>query len=612
MSADDIPSLKIMALGRPFKVGMLYDFKTDKLIPNMLLWDDELISKHLICQSSLSNCIDIHISNTFTEKADLLGIDNNLKLSVLAGLVDLSGSAKLIDYCQTTEQKIQFILQYSITTHFHELPKHCLTKRDIKHQEIFNQENATHVVTDILYGAEIFLIFNRKLSDNENRTEVQNSVQDLLKKTRTLQIFDNDQLDLNNDEKKLADTLTCKYYGDIQLKSNPTSFKDAVKLIKQLPNLLGKNNQNTIQKKVLIYPLYLLDDFISSTKRYHEIDDHILSKSVQLMDSLYQLKINFSRIKNSLSSLKVFYRTERQLSTFVTRMTEIKSDIRRQMIKLLPKIRGKSVEEKALTHLLKNLDWSSLSKQKINNWIQIKTDEINIFTKFINDLRKQNNIQLLTSSFSKLQKNFNCELILCLIIHVTQKNDRFLNEFFQYLDGSFKQQNDTDNKIDCWFNQNKLVLIQKEIAQFIKFAKNNINKQNVKFIVDEQYIDEFEMKKGVTITLYQNGVPINFKIPSKPGRPYATDASCQNTTLSWTQPADGGESIQQYEIYGQSNLNQQWKLLFTTVDATQSAILSNLVVGKYQFKVQGITLAGYTSESDASNIIGQYILSFIV
>ncbi|CAF1340775.1 unnamed protein product [Rotaria sordida] len=111
------------------------------------------------------------------------------------------------------------------------------------------------------------------------------------------------------------------------------------------------------------------------------------------------------------------------------------------------------------------------------------------------------------------------------------------------------------------------------------------------------------MNKGVTTILYQNGIPINFKIPSKPGRPYATDASCQHTTLSWTKPAYGSESIHQYMIYGQNHLNSQWKLLLTTVDATPSAILSNLEEGQHQFKIQGITLAGYTDESDISDII---------
>ncbi|CAF1124808.1 unnamed protein product [Rotaria sordida] len=603
MSGDKIPALKIMALGRPFKVGMLYDYKTDRLIPNILLWDEKLISNYLTCQPSSSSNFEIHIINTFTERENLLGIDNNLKLSVLAGLIDLSGSSKLIDYRQSIKHNEQFILQYSITTHFHQLANHRFTKSDIKHRDLLDQQVATHVVTDIVYGAEIFLVFDCKLPDNENRTELHNSIKKLLKKTKALQISDIDQLDLSNKEKQLAETLTCQYYGDIQLESNPTSFNEAIKLLKQLPNLLGKNNENTKPKQVLIYPLYLLDDFIAAKKRFHQINNHILSKSVELLNSLHELIITLSDIKNNLSSMKIFYRTEQQLSIFCTRISEIEIDIRRQMMELLPKIRGTSLEERTLTDLFEKFNISLSTEQKLNNWIQFKTEEKNIFTTFINDLKKQNNIHLLTSSFTEVQKNFNHEFILRLIIHVTEENDPFLNELFQYLNDPTKRQIDKNIKIDCWFNQNNLASIQKQITLFIKFAKYNVDKKNIVFIVDEQYINKFEMNKGVTTILYQNGIPINFKTPSKPGRPYVTDASCQHTTLSWTKPTYGSESIQQYKIYGQNHLNSQWKLLLTTVNATQSAVISNLEEGQYQFKIQGITLAGYTDENDISDII---------
>ncbi|CAF1340791.1 unnamed protein product [Rotaria sordida] len=401
MSGDKIPALKIMALGRPFKVGMLYDYKTDRLIPNILLWDEKLISNYPTCQPSSSSNFEIHMINTFTERENLLGIDNNLKVSVLAGLIDLSGSI------------------------------------------------ATHVVTDIVYGAEIFLVFDCKLPDNENRTELHNSVKKLLKKTKALQISDIDQLDLSNKEKQLAETLTCQYYGDIQLESNSTSFNEAIKLLKQLPNLLGKNNENTRPKQVLIYPLYLLDDFIAAKKRFHQINNHILSKSVELLNSLHELIITLSDIKNNLSSMKIFYRTEQQLSTFCTRISEIEIDIRRQMKELLPKIRGTSLEERTLTDLFEKFNISLSTEQKLNNWIQFKTEEKNIFTTFINDLRKQNNIHLLTSSFTEVQKNFNHEFILRLIIHVTEENDPFLNELFQYLNDPTKRQIDKNIKIDC-------------------------------------------------------------------------------------------------------------------------------------------------------------------
>ncbi|CAF3952107.1 unnamed protein product, partial [Rotaria sordida] len=51
----------------------------------------------------------------------------------------------------------------------------------------------------------------------------------------------------------------------------------------------------------------------------------------------------------------------------------------------------------------------------------------------------------------------------------------------------------------------------------------NIDKKNIAFIVDEQSINKFEMNKGITTILYQNGVRINFKSPRKPERPLLAD-----------------------------------------------------------------------------------------
>ncbi|CAF1287756.1 unnamed protein product, partial [Rotaria sp. Silwood1] len=607
MAGDKAPALKMMALDRPFKVGMLYDYKTDRLIPNMLLWDEKLISNYLTCHSSSSRTYEVHINNNLTELEYLFGIDNNLKLSILAGLVDLPGSNNLIDYCQRIKQTERFILQYSITTHSDELAIRHFRKSDVKHQDLFHQRVATHVVTDVFYGIEIFFVFNRKLSDNENRTELHNSVKELLKKLTTLPISDIGQLHLSNGEKQLAETLTCQYYGDIQLKSNPTSFIEAIELLRQLPNLLGKNNENTKPIKVLLYPLYLLDDFATAKKRFHEINNHILSKSVEHMTSLHELVISLSDIKSNLSSLKIFYQTEQQLSRICTRMSEIETDIRKEMVKLLPEVRGTSLQEKSLTDLLEKFNFSLSTKQKLNDWIQFKTEEKNIFTSFINDLRKQDNINLLTFPFAEVRKNFNHKFILRLIIHVTEENDTFLNELLQYLEDYSKRDHDTNIKINRWFNQNNLALIQKQITLFIKFAEINVNKNNIVFVVDEEDINKFQRKKGVTTILYQNGVPMNFEIPSRPGRPHVTDNSCQNTTLSWTKPAQGSENIQQYMIYGRNHLNRHWKLLLSTVNDTPSAIISNLEEGKYRFKIQGITLAGYTEESDACDAIADIV-----
>ncbi|CAF4936196.1 unnamed protein product, partial [Rotaria sp. Silwood2] len=139
---------------------------------------------------------------------------------------------------------------------------------------------------------------------------------------------------------------------------------------------------------------------------------------------------------------------------------------------------------------------------------------------------------------------------------------------------------------------------------FIKFAQVNYSKKNIKFIANEEYADAFQMNKGVTFILYQNDVSTTFDIPSRPGQPYATNITDHSLTLNWSKPIYGSQSIQQYKIYSKNISNHKWNLLLTTANATLSVDISNLIKGKYQFKVQGTTLVGDTTKSDASNIIG--------
>ncbi|CAF1524563.1 unnamed protein product [Adineta steineri] len=73
MSIENKSTLKIMALGRQFELGMLYVYRTDKLIPNILLWGSHITPNTINCRSlSMQKCT-IHKKDTFKEKGDLLG-----------------------------------------------------------------------------------------------------------------------------------------------------------------------------------------------------------------------------------------------------------------------------------------------------------------------------------------------------------------------------------------------------------------------------------------------------------------------------------------------------------------------------------------------------------
>ncbi|UJR20441.1 hypothetical protein I4U23_023572 [Adineta vaga] len=600
MTTRNDSTTKIAALGRSFKPGMLYDYRTDRLIPNIFLWGNDLIPMNISCQNlSMSRCT-VHLRDTFTENANFLGIDDNLKMSIVAELVDLVGASKLLENRKTTNRTVRYIVKQSITTDLRSLTMGYSSKQYTKHPDIFDQQIATHVVTDVLYGVELIFIFERSISDDEDATYIQENIKHLLEKIPSFHFTSNDQLNWKDYERRLAETLTCQYCGDFQLRSDPTTFEQVVRLHKQLPELLGENNRNAIPQQVSLYALYLLDDLRLTEKRFSHINIRILSKSLELIDALHRFEIILNDLKHKFLAVRFFEKSIQQLSTSKNQFFEYETKIKRQLIDLLPNIRNGSMEETKLIKLLSIVDLSPEEKEKFDDWIRFKTKEARILASLLDDLRKQRNINLFTGSFREIEKKSKGQVLFRLIIHVTERKDRFLNELFRSFDNNSTQRN---AQIDCWYNQDNLTLIRKHLDRFIQVANNNQNRQNIEFLVNEQYAGEFPMKKGITTVLYRNGTPIDFEYPSQPGRPQVTDISGLNVTLHWSAPVHGNQTIEHYKVYGRNISNRQWQLLARTKDATGSTVISNLTDGKYEFKVQGMTVINETDESDVSDVV---------
>ncbi len=89
MLIENSSTFKIMALGRQFHLGMLYNLRTDKLILDTSLRSSDLMPNCINYRSSLSSIFELHTEDTFTKKVDLLRMNANLEMSVLNGLVDV-------------------------------------------------------------------------------------------------------------------------------------------------------------------------------------------------------------------------------------------------------------------------------------------------------------------------------------------------------------------------------------------------------------------------------------------------------------------------------------------------------------------------------------------
>ncbi|KAA8577581.1 hypothetical protein FQN60_002548 [Etheostoma spectabile] len=74
-----------------------------------------------------------------------------------------------------------------------------------KHQYVFDQGLATHVVTAILYGAQAFFVFDREVSEKEDHQDIQGNLKVMIKKIPSFAIEGEGSLKMEDKDKEHVD-----------------------------------------------------------------------------------------------------------------------------------------------------------------------------------------------------------------------------------------------------------------------------------------------------------------------------------------------------------------------------------------------------------------------
>ena len=172
---------------------------------------------------------------------------------------------------------------------------------------------------------------------------------------------------------------------------------------------------------------------------------------------------------------------------------------------MLPNIRAYLLAAEGLDQLLETHDLCFIKKTILDRWIQSRHEGLGILIDFFHDLGRRVNIHVTDSSF--LQD----KMVLHLIIHVVEKQDRFINVIFRF-------GQDQNPQIDPRFRQDSFEMIRTKIALFCEFVDCNGSYMNVEFVAGKKYADEFKMRRDVFTILYRDGSTTNFEIPSQPGQ----------------------------------------------------------------------------------------------
>ena len=557
----------IPAMGRPFDLGMLYDRRSEKLILGKTLWSAYHLGQAIKTITKPYTNSEVLAEDTIDDKTNALNIEGGIKLSFLAGLVNVQGAAKYLVDRKTSSHHSRVVLKYETTTELKQLTMEHLGRGKVEHPEVCDQHIATDVVVGILYGANAFLIFDQEVSKDESLKEVHGSMELLVKSLPGI------SAGITKDQKKKTEKMYCKMYGDFRTEESPTTYEEAVRVYKQLPSLIGDKGQNAVPVQVYLLPLSEIDG--KGQRMVREISANYISQTCEIQEHIQYIESKCSDLMRE-DVCSSFPRVKRQLTGFKSNIKRYKIFFQRRLLPLLPSIRGGGAEESALGNIFEEKERSPFAQTCIDDWIVEKEKEIK---------RLQGMIRFLGDTPFVSPKDVENEAldpsnehVVCCTFKIGKEDDPQILSMDGYLKGKVLPELERQASSGT-HDQNVWLRIRQTLKQFSELKSANEDHKEVMFFATEEW--SFSGKPGAFIYLYEEGKLGNddFKLSPKPGNLEAESARDNLIELWWNDPHWSENKIEKYKVQCKKNeANSDWITQYTPCgkDTKKTATISGL------------------------------------
>ncbi|XP_060715844.1 neoverrucotoxin subunit beta-like [Tachysurus vachellii] len=599
----DSKCMEIAALGRPLYPGILYDCRSDSFIPGVTLWDKKALRDDIDVHQKLKTQMNSAASDSLSDKANLLDISGSLKASFLSGLVEVGGSAKYLQDTKSSARQSRVTMQYSQTTTFEQLTMKELG--NITYPQVFEQKTATHVVTAVLYGAQVFMVFDCTSAENESKQVIEGNLNAMVKKIPCL--FNDGQapITITEDEKKMAENISITFYGDIELQENPTTYNEALEVYKKVPAMLKQQGKG-VPLTVWLYPLNLLDD--KAAKLVKEVDLSLLCETESLLEEFGKKE----RICNDLIKRQItddFPDLKDRLLKFQALHRNYTSLLKKALCRVLPAIRGGTQEDKALGDILSIHYTSPFNVSNMNKWLDDITTELNILSAYTVGLK---DITVVTSSGSlnSICLHPDVDVVVCLSFTSLKHDDSYLAALQDFNKSEeFKMLGQTSERVSIlqaaqpWFISPDIpAKMRQNLSLFTSFLKANKNEKRIKFIIAS--ISD-PRNPGTSIQLYQKGslTDPKFQPVSKPPKPLVETSDGKVTLKLLKSPT--GETVHFRVEYRMTPSNdseadvEEWTVIDTS-NAQNTFTLTGLKpTEQYWVRYRAVSNVGVSEASDS-------------
>lgn len=590
-------AVQIPALGRVFNLGTLYDCRNDAIIPGISLWDLKTLQSSVQSSKNTHSNYTVITEDTFEKKSFHLDIDANLKLSFLCDLLTIEGAGKYLYDRKSSQHQARVTLQYKSTTSSEALTMNHLDFKSIQFPDVMDDDHATHVVTQVDYGADAFLVFDRLVRESENLQEVHGNMEAIIQKLSSSLKLKDASLDLENFDKLDTKTLQCTFHGDFQLSSNPSTFEEAVQIYNNLPKLMQSvNGGKGVPKKVYLYPISKLGK--KPLKMIRQITNSLISQIEQRMEFFHEMEVKIKDLQRHEVNFK-FAHIEYQLSTFSSLITQFKTDIVAKMAQLLPRIRGEGAEEKELAEIISHINESAFSPEHVEKFLKGKKKEVQVLAQHLTNIRNETADKCIFTggacekSLEAVTSNFQYSHYVCFAFNITNKIPSYIECLKKYLsEGNIMPASSVCDKE--WFQRDDKGKLDQKLKCYLKLAKSNLMKNDIAFVIncDERSSENLE---GPQIILHNKDSVVSvFEPPSSPGELEVKDVTHNSVSLAWAKPESGAADTFQV-VCSTTGTSLGTTTSSIEVDGTEATIEHLSPNTEYHFTVMAVTELGILS-----------------
>nr|XP_005314461.2 verrucotoxin subunit beta-like [Chrysemys picta bellii] len=562
MAYSGAPTIEMPALGRPLRLGMLYDCRSDTLIPGITLWGIEALKKDVETMPKHNTEFQIIASDTIEDKASALRLSSSLKASLLGRLVEVGGSAAFLNDTKKSKYHARVALHYSVTNRFEHLTMSQLGTENVSYPAVFDQGTATHVVTAVLYGAQAFFVFDREVSSSESMREIEGKMKLMIEKIPKVSGGAEVSGEKGNKEEERKENFSCKFYGDFALENNPVTYQDAMGVYSTLPKRLGVAGENAVPVRVWLYPLSKLDSRAAQLVR--EISAVLVYDAQSALEHLTECNVRCNDMVKDRTATN-FPEIQRKIQQFRDLCKQHRQTFQKELARTLPSIRGGGAEEGALVEILTNKEQSPFGTQRLNEFLEKKQEEMDFVNSYLAELGE---VEVVSSRSERqcIVLSPRHEFVVSLSLTSLHNEESYLSELNLSLRRQFmKKTHDPalassaceTPKSKQWFEDEEIRRKARQaVKSFSGFARVNKSNGTTRFIVTSVPDKD---NPGTAIYLYADGelISTNFEPPSKPRPPLMDGIRHDRVQLTFNPAAYGRAAISgyraEYRIVGQEN-----------------------------------------------------------